>query len=82
MMTSKQKRSKKRQLVERYGYECRCYWCRSSFPIEQLTLDHLLPISRGGSNRLENLRLACRSCNQLRGNSLYPPEFLLLMTSR
>lgn len=72
-MTSKQKNSRKRQLVERYGYESRCFWCGKLLPIEQLTLDHLLPISRGGSNNLENLRLACLPCNQGRGNSLYPP---------
>lgn len=81
-MTPQQKRNKKRQLVERYGYECRCYWCSQYFSIEQLTLDHLIPTSKGGSNNLENLRLTCRPCNQTRGNSLYPPYFLILATSR
>lgn len=30
------------------------------------TADHLLPVSRGGSNRLENLVPACRPCNSAR----------------
>ncbi|MBN3899864.1 MAG: HNH endonuclease [Nostoc sp. NOS(2021)] len=37
-------------------------------------MDHLLPKSRGGSDSLENLRFSCFSCNNSRGNSLYPPS--------
>lgn len=70
-MNPKQKCSKKRQLLDEYGTYC--WWCRVNFPAEKLTLDHLKPKSRGGSNSLENLRLACRPCNEKRGNSLYPP---------
>ncbi|MCY7274406.1 MAG: HNH endonuclease [Phormidesmis sp. CAN_BIN44] len=51
-----------------------CWWCRCYLPSEKLTLDHLRPRSRGGSNSLENLRLACLSCNRSRGNSPYPPQ--------
>jgi 5-methylcytosine-specific restriction endonuclease McrA len=47
---------------------------RCCLPEEKLTLDHLKPKSRGGSNSLENLRLACFPCNNSRGNSLYPPQ--------
>ncbi|MBD2236316.1 HNH endonuclease [Aulosira sp. FACHB-113] len=38
------------------------------------TIEHLLPKSLGGSNSLSNLRLACFSCNNSRGNSLLPPR--------
>jgi 5-methylcytosine-specific restriction endonuclease McrA len=71
-MTSKQKRTKKAQLISDYG--SRCWWCEHCLPAENLTLDHLKPKSRGGSNSLENLRLACFPCNNSRGNSLYPPQ--------
>lgn len=37
------------------------------------TIEHLLPKSLGGSNALSNLRLACFTCNNSRGNSLFPP---------
>lgn len=70
-MNSKQKQKKKEKLVEYYGSFC--YWCGSYFPVKELTLDHLNPKSLGGSNSFENLRLACRDCNQTRGNSPYPP---------
>jgi 5-methylcytosine-specific restriction endonuclease McrA len=51
----------------------RCYWCHAEFPPNQLTLDHLKPRSRGGSNKLENLRLACFPCNNRRSDSLERP---------
>lgn len=34
------------------------------------TFDHILPVSRGGTNDAENLRLAHRRCNSRRGNKL------------
>ncbi|MEC4815649.1 MAG: HNH endonuclease signature motif containing protein [Scytonema sp. PMC 1069.18] len=71
-MNPKQKQSKKSQLLQEYG-SC-CWWCSRHLPSNQLTLDHLKPKSRGGSNSLENLRLACFPCNNSRGNSLYPPK--------
>ncbi|NMG08975.1 HNH endonuclease signature motif containing protein [Brasilonema sp. UFV-L1] len=58
-MNSKQRRNKKVQLVCEYGL-C-CWWCRCYLPFEKLTLDHLKPKSHGGSDSLENLRLACLS---------------------
>ena len=72
MMNSKQKQSKKAQLGQVYG--CQCWWCGCRLPLEKLTLDHLKPKSRGGSDSLENLRLACLSCNRSRRDSLYPPQ--------
>lgn len=32
------------------------------------TIDHLLPVSRGGTNELSNLHVAHRRCNVARGN--------------
>ena len=37
------------------------------------TIEHLIPRSRGGTYRMSNLRLACSSCNYLRGADLGPP---------
>ncbi len=41
----------------------------------RLTVDHVLPISRGGTNDLDNLVLACQPCNVSKGNSTLD-EFL------
>lgn len=46
-------------LLEKFGH--RCVYCgRTDTPFE---LDHLLPRSRGGSNRVSNLALSCHDCN-------------------
>ncbi|MBD2177308.1 HNH endonuclease [Pseudanabaena sp. FACHB-1998] len=73
-MTKKQKDAVKRLLANDWGFGLVCFWCRQDLPFEQLTLDHLLPSSKGGSNNPENLRLACCQCNGSRGNSLFPPD--------
>ena len=47
-------------------YEYRCVYCgRTDCPFE---LDHILPRSRGGSNRIANLALSCHDCNTAKGN--------------
>jgi hypothetical protein len=48
----------------------RCGYCLSPELLSglPLTIDHLIPLSVGGSNEPENLWLACRSCNESKGN--------------
>src|SRR5262249_47093096 len=46
-------------LLEKFGRRC-AYCKRITGPFE---LDHVLPRSRGGSDRVSNLALACRACN-------------------
>ncbi|NES97570.1 MAG: HNH endonuclease [Desertifilum sp. SIO1I2] len=78
-MNKKQKIQRKAQLILEYG-SC-CWWCGCNLPPEKLTLDHLKPSSRGGTNSLENLRLACSPCNSSRGNSLFPPKHRQILLS-
>jgi len=51
----------------------RCYWCKVTLSAPTATLEHIVPLDKGGSNRDDNLALACAHCNQSRGNSLQPP---------
>ena len=41
-----------------------CQYCGNYFPFDKLTMDHVLPKSRGGKNTWENLVAACMKCNQ------------------
>ena len=44
-----------------------CQYCATHFPNSELTLDHIIPKSRGGRNTWENLVVACKKCNQKKG---------------
>jgi 5-methylcytosine-specific restriction endonuclease McrA len=40
-----------------------CHYCGSMFPPAELTMDHLVPIIRGGKSTRGNVVLACKECN-------------------
>lgn len=49
----------------------RCVYCErsaGSTEKELLSLDHVKPVVRGGSNAVTNLVTACKSCNSARGD--------------
>lgn len=37
---------------------------------DTLTIDHIIPVSRGGKNTIDNFRLTCLKCNSKRGDGL------------
>ena len=45
----------------------RCHYCDIELRISEATMDHRLPVSRGGRTVLDNLVLACESCNRTKG---------------
>ena len=51
-------------LLAKWGRRC-AYCGAEDVPLE---VDHIVPRSRGGSDRVSNLTLACHSCNQRKGN--------------
>ncbi|WP_414039402.1 RNA-guided endonuclease IscB [Acidithiobacillus sp. M4-SHS-6] len=51
-------------LLEKWGRKC-AYCDAEHTP---LTIDHIHPKSKGGSDRVSNLALACHTCNQRKGN--------------
>lgn len=54
---------------ELYGrQEGRCNGCRYSLPFQNLTIDHILPQSKGGTDIITNLQLLCNHCNSVKGN--------------
>ena len=54
----------RRNLFHRAGH--RCQYCGAS--AQQLSVDHVVPRSRGGLDTWENVTTACLSCNVRKGN--------------
>jgi 5-methylcytosine-specific restriction endonuclease McrA len=54
------------QLIERDGPGC--VWCGRELWRRDLTLEHVVPRSRGGHMTAENALVACRACNRRRGS--------------
>ena len=51
-----------------------CHWCGQTFPPAELTMDHIVPIVRGGTSSRGNLVPACKECNS-RKKYLLPMEW-------
>lgn len=61
----------RREVIARDGSTCRhcgkAVKPRHRNPRLRLTLDHVIPYSLGGEDTVENLQVACLSCNARRG---------------
>ena len=58
-------------------YENRCAYCLEY--TECMTMDHIIPVSKGGKHHKSNIIPACKSCNSRKGNrpaSRYDPLIL------
>lgn len=51
-----------------------CQYCLKHFQRSQLTIDHVMPISRGGPHKWTNVVTACAKCNNKKGSQT-PEEF-------
>lgn len=51
-----------------------CHWCKIPLTRKQVTLDHVVPLSRGGLDHQNNYVIACLDCNNRRGNEM--PELI------
>ena len=40
-----------------------CYYCGNNTPPKELTMDHIIPISRGGMSTKGNVVTSCKKCN-------------------
>lgn len=67
------KRWQKNHLINKSGGIC--HICKKPFKSKkEITIDHLIPISKGGFDELDNYGIAHFYCNQLK-NDMTPQEF-------
>lgn len=45
----------------------RCFYCLTDLTLQTTTIDHFVPLARGGRNGLDNLVAACGACNNRKG---------------
>jgi 5-methylcytosine-specific restriction endonuclease McrA len=65
---AKRERDKARSLRKTRWWKQRlargiCHFCGNSFSPEQLTMDHIIPIIRGGKTTKSNVAVVCKECN-------------------
>ncbi len=71
----RRERAKARELRQSQWWKRRraagiCHYCGEKFPPRLLTMDHLVPLVRGGRSTKGNLVPACKECNTKKQNQL------------
>jgi predicted restriction endonuclease len=69
--SSEAKRKWRQSIKENWNYKCA--YCGSE---ENLTIDHITPRTKGGSDRVINVLCACHSCNQSKGHQMWSDWYL------
>lgn len=67
-----------------------CQYCDTVYTRRELTLDHVVPLSRGGTTEWTNIVAACMPCNTTKGNKQlmkptrtpYEPDYYELVAKR
>jgi 5-methylcytosine-specific restriction protein A len=47
-----------------------CHYCGLRFPLKELTMDHIVPISKGGKTTKGNVVVCCKTCNSQKKSTL------------
>ena len=71
---------KKRHLWKRD--QGRCHYCGCELTWKEKTVDHVIPRSKGGSNRTWNLVISCFPCNQRKADDDPDAKLLKLVFMR
>lgn len=48
----------------------KCHYCQERFPARELTMDHIVPIARGGKTTRNNVVPCCKDCNNKKKHML------------
>jgi 5-methylcytosine-specific restriction endonuclease McrA len=61
-----------RTLVRRDGSDCSI--CGKSLASREITIDHRVPLSRGGADSIENMQIVCEPCGREKGDKIVEEE--------
>lgn len=62
----------KRKIWERQNEKCA--YCGTRRKLANMTVDHIIPFSKGGTDEIENLQCTCKLCNHMKADMM-PSEF-------
>lgn len=71
----KREREKARELRKSQWWKNRvakgiCHWCHAKFPAAELSMDHIVPVIRGGKSYRGNVVSSCKECNNRKKHML------------
>ena len=71
----KREREKARELRKSQWWKNRlgrgiCHWCGAKFPVVELSMDHIVPVIRGGKSSRGNVVPSCKACNNKKKHML------------
>lgn len=70
---------KRHEIFERDKWTC--FYCGEKINVENATLDHLIPQSKGGQHSKENLKASCLICNSIKSGKTYEEAAPYLLRS-
>ncbi|MBI4781364.1 MAG: HNH endonuclease [Oscillatoriophycideae cyanobacterium NC_groundwater_1537_Pr4_S-0.65um_50_18] len=60
----------RKYVLERDGSQCKSCGCHAAEA--ELTIDHIIPLAKGGTDDISNFQTLCRSCNSRKKHHLDP----------
>lgn len=67
---TKRTQAKKKIKARLLRKDPRCFKCKRNLTFEIATLDHIIPLAKGGTNKESNFQLACEPCNLSKADHL------------
>ena len=64
------KRNYRAQRRKMLKFSDKCHWCGMKLTLDTSTMDHVIPLHRGGLDNANNRVLACEPCNSKRGHDM------------
>lgn len=61
----------KRQYARQHAL---CYYCKITLKDKRVNVEHIIPMSKGGTNKYKNLVLSCAPCNKEKGSKMLPAK--------
>ena len=77
MLTEYQKPKRTVRLTKKNIYlrdNHKCQYCNIKVTDKTASIDHVIPVSKGGKSRWDNLSTACRRCNSAKSDSIIQPN--------